>query len=367
MRDLKEVTPSIFATSTGVFAGKTTFCLGLALKLLDEGHAVGYFKPLGHVELGAGEPYVDEDVMAFKDTLGLEEDEKTISPLSMSSKFLDHYTRVQMESLRKVVMDAYREVRKGKDFVVIEGLHGFKTGTLLGLDCPTLSELLETKIIVVSTARDDFALDEILEVKDSVSRREAQLPGVVLNSVPRLMVDRAHKAWLPELQSQGLKVFGIIPEDKNLAAPTVRDVIERLGGRLLVEASMDRPVENVLVGAMTYESALRYFRKARNKAVITGGDRADIVLAALETDTSVIVLTGDMRPSSKIMDAATSRDVGVCVVPTDTYTAVTQLEAITGRIKPGDTRRAGLAKKAIESHVDWRALTEVAGLPKPSV
>jgi len=362
---LKEVTPSIFAAGTSMFAGKTTFCLGLALKLLDEGHAVGYFKPLGHVELGAGEPYVDEDVLAFKDMLGLKEDEKTISPLSMSSKFLDSYARGQMEGLRRVVMDAYREIRKGKDFVVIEGLHGFKTGAVLGLDCPTLSELLDTKIIVVSTARNDFALDEILEVKDCVRHRQGQLPGAVLNSVPRLMVERAHKTWLPELQNQGLRVFGIIPEDKSLMAPTVRDVIERLGGRLLVEASMERPVENVLVGAMTYESALPYFRKARNKAVITGGDRVDIVLAALETDTSVIVLTGDMRPSSKIMDAATSRNVGVCVVPADTYTAVTQLEAITGRIKPGDTKRAGLAKKAVESYVNWRALAEVAGLPKP--
>jgi len=359
---LKEVMPSIFVTSTDVLAGKTSFCLGLALKLLEKGYKVGYFKPLGHVEPGAGEPYVDEDVMAFKDILELREDVRTISPLSMDSKFLDSYSSGKSESLRKVVTDAYREVRKGKEFLVIEGLHGFKTGVSLGLDASVLSELLETKILVVSMARDDFALDEILEVKNCVLHREAELAGVVLNSVPRLMLDRAQKVLLPELQSQGVKVFGIIPEDKTLAAPTVGDVVERLGGRLLVETSMDRLVENVLVGAMSYESALHYFRKARNKAVITGGDRVDIVLAALETDTSVVVLTGDMRPSSKILDAASSRNVAVCVVPTDTYTAVTNLEAITGRIKPGDTRRAGLAKSAVESHVDWGALARVAGL-----
>jgi len=363
---LREVTPSIFAASTGVLAGKTTLCLGLALKLLEMGYRVGYFKPLGHVEPGAGEPYVDEDVMAFKDILGLGEDERTISPLSIDSKFLDSYARGKSETLRKVVVDAYHEVRKGKDFVVIEGLHGFKTGVSLGLDCSTLAGLLGAKMLLVSLARDDFTLDEILGVKNCVLHPEAELAGVVLNSVPRLMVGRAEKVLQPELQSQGVRVFGIIPEDKTLAAPTVGDVIERLGGRLLVETSMDRLVESVLVGAMSYESALHYFRKARNKAVITGGDRVDIVLAALETDTSVIVLTGDMRPSSKILDAATSRNVAVCVVPTDTYTAVTRLEAITGRIKPGDTRRAGLAKTAVETHVDWRGLTHVAGLKEPS-
>ena len=38
----------------------------------------------------------------------------------------------------------------------------------------------------------------------------------------------------------------------------------------------------MLVGAMSVESALSYFRRKPNKAVITGGDRADIQLAALE-------------------------------------------------------------------------------------
>ena len=45
---------------------------------------------------------------------------------------------------------------------------------------------------------------------------------------------------------------------------------------------MDRLVEDVVIGAMTIESALGYLRRAANKAVITGGDRSEVALAALK-------------------------------------------------------------------------------------
>jgi BioD-like phosphotransacetylase family protein len=40
-----------------------------------------------------------------------------------------------------------------------------------------------------------------------------------------------------------------------------------------------------MVGAMSAENALSYFRRKAHKVVITGGDRPDIQLAALETST----------------------------------------------------------------------------------
>jgi len=61
-----------------------------------------------------------------------------------------------------------------------------------------------------------------------------------------------------------------------------------------------------MVGAMNVDSALAHFRRQPNKAVITGGDRPDIQLAALETSTRCLILTGNLPPNPLIIGRAKS-------------------------------------------------------------
>ena len=73
-----------------------------------------------------------------------------------------------------------------------------------------------------------------------------------------------------------------------------------LGGEILAAHDhLHLPVEDVVIGAMTTAGALTYLRRAANKAVILGGDRADLALAALETSTSVLILTGGLYPDGE--------------------------------------------------------------------
>jgi len=119
-------------------------------------------------------------------------------------------------------------------------------------------------------------------------------------------------------------------------------------------------VEAVLIGAMTPESATRYFRKARNELVITGGDRTDIVFAALEAGASALILTGNLYPSVKIFPRADDLSVPIILVPYDTYTTLQQVQRIVGRIKPRDKRRIGRAEKLVRENVDWRQILSTA-------
>ena len=58
---------------------------------------------------------------------------------------------------------------------------------------------------------------------------------------------------------------------------SVGQLARGLGGEIVCapEAS-EELVEYLMVGAMNVDSALTYFRRKPNKAVITGGDRSDI-------------------------------------------------------------------------------------------
>ena len=93
-------------------------------------------------------------------------------------------------------------------------------------------------------------------------------------------------------------------------------------------ATVNALVELLTVGAMTVEAALSRFRQQTNKAVITGGDRTDIQLAALETSTTCLILTGNLQPSPLIVKQAEEFGVAILLVPTNTMETIEKIEGI---------------------------------------
>ena len=65
--------------------------------------------------------------------------------------------------------------------------------------------------------------------------------------------------------------------------------------------------------------------------MITGGDRSDIQLAALETSTKCLILTGDLNPSPFVLNRADELGVPVLLVNMDTLGATEVVESYLGR------------------------------------
>ena len=95
--------------------------------------------------------------------------------------------------------------------------------------------------------------------------------GAVINCVPPTIIERVKGVVVPVLNKNGVNVPGVIPESISLRAPSVKEITEKLACTILAgEDRVDKLVENFLVGAMTPERALTYFRGSKNKGVITG-------------------------------------------------------------------------------------------------
>ena len=87
---------------------------------------------------------------------------------------------------------------------------------------------------------------------------------------------------------------------------------------------------------MGSNAALEQFRRTRNAAVITGGDRSDIQTTALEASgVECLVLTGGYRPSSAVIGKAEDAGVPVLLVQSDTRTTIDRVEAT---LRSGRTR-----------------------------
>ncbi|MDI3280076.1 MAG: DRTGG domain-containing protein [Bacillota bacterium] len=333
-------------------SGKTP-SVGLALKLVQEGKKVSYLKPVGNVvDLGRRE---DDDTVLMKEVLGMEESLGEITPLTVGASFI-RYQRSSAEYLHRI-KESHRKLAAKSDLVIIESGPSPELLFSIGLDAATIAQELKAAVVMVSKAADDWDLDRTLLFNEYLRSRQLRVLGTIFNHVSKQVMDKVRGVYQPLLEEKGFPVLGIVAAQRDLTLPTVREVWDILGGELLEgEEYLDRRVEEIMIGAMNLESALTFFRRAVNKAVVTGGDRTGVALAALETDTSVLILTGDVYPDVKVVARAHEKGVPVILVPTDTYTTVERLHRVARKIRPTDTAAISLARQNVEEHVNWAQL-----------
>jgi BioD-like phosphotransacetylase family protein len=350
---------AFYLASTEDFSGKSIVTIALALLAKDLGIKTGYFKPIG-LEFSSNDKkdVLDEDVETMKRILSLEGETHLYCPLMFrKNDFLEEFSKIGSSKLADAVVTSYQKASEDKDIMLIEGHTTLSVGSFLGCSVPKLASDFNACILLVTRFTDDFLVDDVLQARDYCMKWGVPLFGVILNRIPMNKMEKVKRVIVPLLEENGVGVFGFIPEDKMLSALAVREVQEVIGGKVLAgQSGMDRTVQTVLVGAMTSESALRYFRKAKDELVITGGDRTDIIFAALEAGASALILTGNLYPSVKIFSRADDLSVPIILVPNDTYTTLQQVQRIVGRIKPRDNRRINRAKRLVEENVSWKRI-----------
>ncbi len=159
----------------------------------------------------------------------------------------------------------------------------------------------------------------------------------------------------------------MVPRDDLLGAITVRELAEHLPAKLLCcEKAVDELIVHFVIGAMGVASAAKYFRQLPDKAVITGGDRPDIQLAALQTATKAIVLTGNIYPSAVIVNRAQQLGVPLLLAPHDTLATVERIEQTVGRLRVREEAKITRARALFEKNVDIKRIRAVIGVTTDS-
>ena len=103
---------------------------------------------------------------------------------------------------------------------------------------------------------------------------------------------------------------------------------------------------------MDVDSALGYFRRTPNKAVITGAHRSDIQLAALETSTRCIILTGGLTTNNVVIGKAQSKGIPIISVMDDTFTTIDKIEGSMGKTNIREKRKVERVKELMDREFD---------------
>jgi uncharacterized protein len=355
---------SLYITSVENYSGKTAACLALGKRLQADGYQVGYLKPLSLQPWRINDKVADEDAAFVQEVLGLPDLPYDLSPVVVSKDFLKaHLKGKQADDLMEKVKDGSKKAGEGKDILLLEGGGSLREGHAVNLPTPLVARTLSSHVLVVVKYRSDIRLiDDTLSAK---ARLEDLMIGAILNRVTEDAIEFVDQLAIPYLEKRGVPIYGRIPHVSTLAALTVRELIEHLNARVLTErASLNGLVESLTVGAMTAEVALHRFREYSNKAVITGGDRTDIQLAALETSTTCLILTGNLHPSPMVIRQAEEFEVAVLMVPTNTMETIEAIDRVFGKSRLGLPAKLEKFEQLFSQHVDIDRLYQALSLKK---
>ena len=121
-------------------------------------------------------------------------------------------------------------------------------------------------------------------------------------------------------------------------------------------------VENVILGAMIVDPGPYYFGRKANKVVVVRSERPDMQLAALQTSTSCLVLTGDAKPNPGILYEAKEKQVPVILAKDDIATVATTIENAVVETRFNQETKLAKLSEIMERHFNFQALYRGLGL-----
>ena len=330
--------------------GKTNFIVGLNEALQKK---TGYMKPFGDRLLYSKKRLWDYDAALMAGLYAMKEHPDDMSIGFDHSKLRFMYTE---ETIRAKVLELAENIGANKDLLIVEAGKAISYGTSVHLDALSLAQYLGGKVVFVISGDDDTILDDIMFVKRSVDMKDIQIAGIIVNKVHN--VGDFKDTYLPEIKQTGLNVLGVLPYQSELTFFSLRYLADKLFAKVLTaEANLSRRVKNIFIGAMSGNVAVQKpLIKKEDKLIITGGDRSDMILAALNHNAAGIILTNNILPPSNIIAKAEECGTPMLLVTPDTYQVARQIDRMEPLLTKEATDKVELLKDMVKANVNIDAL-----------
>ncbi len=340
-------------------SGKSATIVGMAKQLKLKGVEVAYGKPLGTYSTQNCADFGEDDVQCMVESLKLPEDQILTPLLCQDADTIEK--RLAGEGKNDYAVSLQDYVRElSADAILLEGPGNLWEGNLFNLSLSQISHSLDAPVLLVARFQEDNLVDSLLAAKGHLGDR---LLGVLINDIPLEELEKTKTLVKPFLEQQGILVLGILPRSSLLRSVSVRELKQQLDAKVLCrEDRLDLMVESLTIGAMNVNSALEYFRKRKNMVVITGGDRSDLQLAALETSTNCLILTGNVLPQDFVLSRAEDLEVPILSVDLDTLTAVEIADRAFGQVRFQEPIKVECIENLMAEHFDIKRLMDNLGI-----
>ena len=356
---------AIYVATVESDSGKSLISLGLLRMMLTKSTKVGYFRPIINEFDNNG---YDEHTNTAINFFNLDTNYKDCFAYKQSEVVALLSEGKEDEVIQKVI-EKYKKLEANYDYVLVEGTDFSGEGGIIELDINLMiAKNLNIPALIVGSGNGKKKKDFINTMQlsyNSFLSKEVDVIGIVANKIEEDEVDYIRKELIKSFPEQ-LQI-DIIPKIDFLAFPTVKEVVQALKGRVLFGAQfLDNAIGSYSTGAMQLRNYLTRIKE--NALVITPGDRADIILGALQANASKnypkiagIILTGTIIPEESILKLIEGVQSTVPIVSVDggTFGISNKIGAVKSKIYATHNKKILLSLDTFDTYVNAEGLTNI--------
>ena len=355
---------AIYVASPEGDTGKSTIALGILHRLTATVVRVGVFRPI--TRLGEDRDYILELLLAHT-TAGLAYEQC----VGVSYQQLHEDPDVAIAD----IVDRFHAMAEHCDAVLIVGSDYTNVASPSELSVNARIAVNLGAPVVLAVRAKGRTPDEVVQVVElclaELAAQHAYTAAIVANRCEPSQL-KAVAAALEKVTPQTY----VLPGEPLLVAPSVADLQQAVDGALIKgdEALLGREVMSVLVAGMTAEHVLERLTDAM--AVITPGDRSDVVLAVVSAHAaegfpslSAIVLNGglELHPSIAALVSGLGLRLPIVATALGTFETASAVASARGRVTATSQRKIDTALALIDKYVDIGDLLAQLAIPIPTV
>lgn len=365
------MTKTIFIATAEPYSGKSIVALGLVDMLMHKARNIGYFKPIINAD-----PSVAKDVHI----------ETIIQHFNLQINYEDTYAFIRHEADKLIQKDNQNEVidtiiakfkklEEHYDFTIVEGSDFLGEGSAFEFDAnASIAKNLGAPVVIVVSGEGKSIPqlnNAVITTMHNFQKRDVQVLSIIANKV-----NPDHCDDIRELLKEQLPkdiILAVIPEDQRLKSPTVKEIHNVLGGKIMFgEQYLPNLADHFIFGAMQVPNFLNHIKE--NVLIVTPGDRADIIISSLQANISTnypkvagIVLTGGFEPAPAIIKLIEGLQaiVPIIAIKEGSFATAAKLSGIKAKITPDNIKKILRGINTFKKYLDIDALDEKIVTFKP--
>ena len=379
------MTQSVYITAMAAQSGKSVVALGLMEMLAARAERVGFFRPI----VSSGTEF-DPEIELMRRRYDLAATHEQMHALS-DEEAQAAIAGGDYDEVKKRVIAAYRELAGDCDAVVCEGTDfaGQSPALDFNLNADLANELGAPVLAVVRGRTASEAVEAARVAREALRQKGCELFGVIVNRIPIKCLSEVTSSLAAQ---NGERPVYVLPEQPELAYPTVAEVARTLDARPLFELTqmrnaswagaslalpgsgeelLQRDVRGVRIAAMSVEHFIEDLEEGT--LVIVPADRPDVLVASITCtlssafpSVSAIVLTGGYELNPSVRRLLEVAPFPVLEVEAPTVRAAALVESVRPAITADNERKVASALGVFEAGVDATELEQRLAIERPA-
>ncbi|GBD12493.1 hypothetical protein HRbin24_00500 [bacterium HR24] len=187
----------------------------------------------------------------------------------------------------------------------------------------------------------------------ALSEMGEALLGVLVTCVPRRRADRVRH----EMASAGLRLLGLVEEDRKLASPTLGQLAAAVEGEVHFGPGREEMVlDRVFISPISADPGQGYFVRHRPTAVIVRSDKPDLQLGAFNAGVPCLIVTGTVPVLPYVLQRAEEDMTPLLLTPLGTLDVAQRLDDLIGQVPLQGREKAERAAELVEGALSGAGL-----------